>query len=1607
MNHRPFRVLFAAVAAVAVAAAAALPAQAQDGSAPDPPSGLSTVVSHDLVTVSWDDPGDATVTGYVVLRRDKDIHPQGTFVTLAPDTGSAATVYVDAGVEPGRRYVYRIKAIGAAGASDRSTWVRAHTPAAPEPAPGWPAKPTGLISEVSHDSVTLAWDDPRDGTVTGYVVLRRDKDVHPQGTFRTITADTGTAATTHTDDTAQPDRRYVYRIKAINAHGRSDISSWARAYTPAAPDAATEPSDTSGAETTEPPEAATEAAGAEATEPPDGAGVAAKEPPDGADGAVAGPVWSAALTVGEDASYVPAASGYSAWGLGGTLTADTFTVGTTAYRVLVLARSSGGLVLGLDEELGADFTLTVGGVSYAARDGSRPEAMYADAYWWDAHQHADWSAGDTLEVSLTVAPGPRPQLPLAPPTAYFRQVPDNHNGVDAFSVRLHFTQDVATDAENLKDYALGVVGGWIVAVERVNGSNRIWDITVAPGPGDVTVAVPNSTVDHEGVVLSSVACDAPGAICTSDGRKLYNRPEFTVAGPDPASDDPANDDPASELSPAWSATMTAEWVHWGYGYYSTHAKQAGSLSPASFEVDGTTYTVNMIETSGWMYIGFDRQLPFGFVLELDGEQFASTDASFQSYSYSNLYQWRGTGLDWNDGDTVEVRLLASVDETSAGGAVGVPVIRGTAQVGETLTADTSGIADPNGLESVSFAYQWTAAGTVIDGATGSSLTLTPAERGQTIRVRVSFTDDAGNSESLTSLSTAPVVAAPNSAAAGRPVIRGTAQVGETLTVDTSGIADANGLESAGFAYQWKAGGATIRGADGASFTVTPDERGRAVGVRVSFTDDSGYSESLTSLSTKPVRPARPCSGVVSGPTPTSIDVEAVPVVVESTIKNYYVLYVLHRLGSRTAVEIPVSVTLGQAGTTTLTEQLSPLPADRYRVEEYLVSEPGDVDGDCIDDITELGDLGTMNPLNPGQAVRLVDGALAVPDREMFEALSYQGPDPWADTHLIDLEYVKVLLFGMATDRPVVYFQNTETHRAHHRFIDVIEPWIQQNLAPLGGDSAHMDAVIVYHPNVVAPDGSLGVYRFEFQPQDAYPFEAVAYAYEVLAASMPLLEGNLAYYPMPARALPLYHREREMYDESRVDVLLEEDVFPDVDFIALNEAEGYGFLRVMSLEERPDPRDVVIYETLPNELSRVAGIITTVPQTPLSHVNLRAVQDSVPNAFIRGALDDDDVDDLIDSFVHYSVTSEGWSLRAATPGEVDAHYAASRPSQPQTPQRDLAVTRVTALSGIGFGDWTAFGVKAANVAVLGTLGFPAGTVPVGFAVPFYFYDEFMTHNGFYDDVAEMLADEDFQSDFDTQAGDLKKLRKKIKKGETPQWIIDALEAMHATYPEGQSLRYRSSTNNEDLPGFSGAGLYDSKTQDPDETAEDGIDKSIKAVWASLWNFRAFTEREFHRVDHLAAAMGVLVHPNYSDELANGVAVSFDPYGRRTGSYYVNTQLGEDLVTNPDAHSVPEELLLHPDGTHTVTARSNQIPAGQLLMSDTQLEQLRRHLEAIHYRFAVLYGIGPGEQFAIEIEYKITSDNILSIKQARPWVFNNTAAAAHADPQNNPDPSRRRA
>ena len=689
---------------------------------------------------------------------------------------------------------------------------------------------------------------------------------------------------------------------------------------------------------------------------------------------------------------------------------------------------------------------------------------------------------------------------------------------------------------------------------------------------------------------------------------------------------------------------------------------------------------------------------------------------------------------------------------------------------------------------------------------------------------------------------------------------------------------------------------------------------------------------------------------------------SVPIVVASTTDDYFVLYASHTLDGA-SVDMPVLVKRGEAGTTTLAENVAALAAERYRVEKYSIADPADVDGDCTDDITELDNFGAMNPVNPGHGIASLDDAAAVLDRSTFEALS----------KALVLKFVVV---GMHTDRPSVYFANTNTYQAHQSYLDALGIDFTAEGVLLGTvDSGRPSA---------ASTGTQGLYTFDVWSVDLahYSFVSIARVYSLLAASMPLFEDDLAFHIERAR-LRDYQDDLPLFRESRIGLVFDIDVYSRIEFLSLNPGVGFGRLRVMGPGERPNPRDVVVYESLPNELPRVAGIVSMVPQTPLSHVNLRAVQDGVPNAYVRDAATRDEIQDLVGSYVRYEVTDTGWDMRAATPAEVDAHYASSRPSLVQVPQRDLSVTSIKPLGEVGFGDWTAFGVKAANVAVLGSLGLPEGTVPDGFAIPFYFYDEFMKHNGFYQDVEEMLADSEFQTDFDTQVSELEALRDAIEDADTPQWIIDALVEMNKSFDAGINRRYRSSTNNEDLPNFSGAGLYDSKSQKPSED-EDDLAKSLKEVYAGLWNYRAFSEREFHRVDHLKTAMGVLVHPSYQDEKVNGVAVSYDPVLDREDSYYVNSQVGEDLVTNPEATSVPEEILLD-DGFSTILSTSNQVPPGQLLMTGDQLALLRGHLGTIHDEFEKLYKPAPGEPFAIEIEFKITRNDVLAIKQARPWVF----------------------
>ena len=213
-------------------------------------------------------------------------------------------------------------------------------------------------------------------------------------------------------------------------------------------------------------------------------------------------------------------------------------------------------------------------------------------------------------------------------------------------------------------------------------------------------------------------------------------------------------------------------------------------------------------------------------------------------------------------ETLTSLATATVTAADNTPATGAPTITGTAEVGQTLTAATTAIMDADGLISVRYTYQWIRVATDtpetnISEATASTYTLVAADQGTTIKVRVSFTDDAGNAEALTSEATTAVAATDNNFATGAPTITGTAQVGQTLTAGTTAIMDADGLTSVRYTYQWIRVDDTtetnISGATASTYTLVAADQGKTIKVTVSFTDNAGYAETLTSAATAAAR----------------------------------------------------------------------------------------------------------------------------------------------------------------------------------------------------------------------------------------------------------------------------------------------------------------------------------------------------------------------------------------------------------------------------------------------------------------------------------------------------------------------------------------------------------------------------------------------------------------------------------------------------------------------------------------------------------------------------------------------------------------------------------
>ncbi|MDB2439453.1 PEP/pyruvate-binding domain-containing protein [Hellea sp.] len=631
-------------------------------------------------------------------------------------------------------------------------------------------------------------------------------------------------------------------------------------------------------------------------------------------------------------------------------------------------------------------------------------------------------------------------------------------------------------------------------------------------------------------------------------------------------------------------------------------------------------------------------------------------------------------------------------------------------------------------------------------------------------------------------------------------------------------------------------------------------------------------------------------------------------------------------------------------------------------------------------------------LEPGALqINPADGDTSITSRARFEELAHRDDVPGA----IGVREVKYLITGVDTDSPQVYFLNTNVHKYHFFFArDVLGVGLSgrefNNVTYFTQDRQFLAGTIIAHDQFAQQGEGDGLYAMEFWPTDPVSFKFIALAYRLIREAVSFAAEKIAYHPSGFEQERIYTDAQSEFEAGGIRVILTDDIFKNLRYSPLNLGVGYGRLRIMDGANFSPPgiTTVVLFKSLPNELSHVSGVLSETPQTPLSHVNLRAKQNNTPNAYMADAAKEPRIATLLDQLVRYEVKPDDIDISPTTKAEVDAFFENQRPSEEQTPVRNLAVTQIQSLDTIGHENLDAFGAKAANVAQLRKI-LPNGIVPSGFAVPFYFYNRFMSEAGLYAQIRTLRETPDFQNNEDVRDRGLKAFRKAIKRAPVPEDLKTALGQVQAIMETAYPIRCRSSTNNEDLEGFNGAGLYDSYTHRPDEGH---LEKSIKQVWASLWNFRAYEEREFYRIDHFTTAMGVLLHRNFDNELANGVALTKNIYFPDFSGFYVNSQVGEALVTNPGPNAIAEELLIMRDAASSTQITyekiriraSSLVPAGETVLPTDKIDQLVTQMEIIQSHFKAVYGADNDPDFAMDIEFKLDADRQLIIKQARPWV-----------------------
>ena len=801
-------------------------------SAPSAPTNLDASVTDEGIALSWNAPDDS-VFGYEVRRRIPELADGGmrTYVDFTHKTS-----LVDAKVDLAApyRYEYGVSAINinGVGESDKVAVSPASTCAtdysnmpAPTSRPDAPGNLTA--TQQRSGGIALRWDAPADPTVSSYLILRRSlREQNYQKDFLYIVGRTFCKTdTSYLDSSAEDQAHYRYRVRATNDFEQGGLSWWSNVadlvtYTPADLDLGTNT----------PASGTPSISGTVQLGQTLAASTTGITDPDGTTNAFYIYQWIANDGTSDSDIADATASTYTlvAADAGKTIKVkvtftddggheETLTSDATTELIATVPGAPGNLSVSVNDTGKLD-------VSWDAPESNGGSAVTGYRVQWKAAADSWDTPADLSETTVTGTSHTVTGLTdgveytfrvFAVNTVGDSSASEDESGTPRETTAptvLSATVDGATltltFSEDLTETPLPAVRTFKVYrtfVPNINVGTGVDSVAISGSTVTLTLAHA-ATSTNDTWLVSYTAPSDPAAARLKDlsdnpaesftGQAVTNN---TAAAPPLLTasihDEPSSHDGQSEFT--FELQFSEEPKEdFSYKTLRDHAFTVTRGTVKGGTVDGARRLVSG-SNIGWQ-IKIRPTSDGDVTIVLPITEDCEADGAICTGDGTML----SSPLEFTVSGPTSQQTSQQPQENTA--ATGSPTISGTVQVGQTLAASTTGITDPDGTTNASYSYQWIANDGTSDSdiadATASTYTLVAGDAGKMIKVRVTFTDDAGNEEILTSAATAAVAAA----VPGVPGIL-SVSVNDTGKLDVSWDApDSNGGSAVtGYKVQWK------------------------------------------------------------------------------------------------------------------------------------------------------------------------------------------------------------------------------------------------------------------------------------------------------------------------------------------------------------------------------------------------------------------------------------------------------------------------------------------------------------------------------------------------------------------------------------------------------------------------------------------------------------------------------------------------------------------------------------------------------------------------------------------------------------------------------------